>query len=306
MNRYKIKVEIKSPLVTPIKADTLFGHICWGIRYHRGEKALEDFLAMYSDEPPLVFSDAFPEGFLPKPLLAPSSIDFGVKEYEYFKEFKKLKYVPAAWFTEDKIIFTETFIMNKLFRGEIDMPKMEKAYEHMHNTISRISGSVIAEQSPYPVNEYWFDKNSILDIYAVSSFSDSEIMEMVKRAVENGYGADRSTGKGWIVVKSVKKIDNFPTNGNRAMALSSFVPVKAHPENLRAEIFTRFGKLGDYFTNMYNPFKKPLIMYACGATMDVPDNKEYFGGMVYNIHRLPKIVHSAYAPLILFEEEGEK
>jgi len=65
-----LKLTVESALGTPLVADTLFGHICWGIRYNQGVPALEEFLASFeTGEPPLLISDPFPDGFWPIPLL---------------------------------------------------------------------------------------------------------------------------------------------------------------------------------------------------------------------------------------------
>ena len=44
MNLYKLIYEIKSPVITPFQADTIFGHLCWAIRYIKGEEKLVKFL----------------------------------------------------------------------------------------------------------------------------------------------------------------------------------------------------------------------------------------------------------------------
>jgi len=73
MSRFRISFRLVSSLGTPFQADTIFGHICWAIRYLEGEKALEEFLAAYDDAPPLLISDGFPvvggSFYLPRPTL---------------------------------------------------------------------------------------------------------------------------------------------------------------------------------------------------------------------------------------------
>jgi len=72
MQNCKIKIKLKSAIITPFQSDTIFGHICWALRYVEGEEYLLDFLSAYDNgEPPLVISSAFPEGYLPYPVLPP-------------------------------------------------------------------------------------------------------------------------------------------------------------------------------------------------------------------------------------------
>lgn len=67
MEFFKIKICLTSSLLTPFHSDILWGHICWALRYISD---LQEFLDAYSsDEPPLLISNAFPEGYLPYPVL---------------------------------------------------------------------------------------------------------------------------------------------------------------------------------------------------------------------------------------------
>lgn len=70
MQWYEIKLKVHTALGTRLSADTLFGHLCWALRCHQGESALTGFLKAYADgNPPLIFSDPFPDGFWPLPVL---------------------------------------------------------------------------------------------------------------------------------------------------------------------------------------------------------------------------------------------
>lgn len=70
MQWYEIKLKVYTALGTRLSADTLFGHLCWALRYHEGEATLTEFLRAYADgEPPLLLSDPFPEGYWPLPPL---------------------------------------------------------------------------------------------------------------------------------------------------------------------------------------------------------------------------------------------
>jgi len=83
MKRYKLRLTLKSRLGTPLTADTLFGHLCWGMLYYEGQAALEKFLDdMQSSQPPLIIGDPCPEGFLPSPILPPARVD----------EYNRMKY----------------------------------------------------------------------------------------------------------------------------------------------------------------------------------------------------------------------
>ncbi len=72
MKSYKISIRLVSSVITPFHSDTLWGHICWALRYCYSEMKLIDFLNSYNNgTPPLIISNAFPKGYLPYPVLLP-------------------------------------------------------------------------------------------------------------------------------------------------------------------------------------------------------------------------------------------
>ena len=67
MQLYRASLKLKSSLVTPLKGDTIWGHIVWGIANHEGEDAVKKFLdAEKKSEPELIVSSAFPKGTICK------------------------------------------------------------------------------------------------------------------------------------------------------------------------------------------------------------------------------------------------
>lgn len=79
MREARVTLRPRSPFLSPLQSDTLWGHLAWALAYTEGDAALDHFLARYGDaqagEPPLVISTAFPAGTLPSPLLAALSRD---------------------------------------------------------------------------------------------------------------------------------------------------------------------------------------------------------------------------------------
>ena len=69
MKLYKTTFIPTSNFATTLKGDTLFGQICWAIRYTFGNDKLEALLLNYETKPFLVVSDGFAKGYLPKPSL---------------------------------------------------------------------------------------------------------------------------------------------------------------------------------------------------------------------------------------------
>ena len=66
-SEYTIELKLSAPLITPFQSDTIFGHICWAVRFLKWgeEDKLNDFLTQYEteDSPPLLISNGFPKVF---------------------------------------------------------------------------------------------------------------------------------------------------------------------------------------------------------------------------------------------------
>ena len=97
---YAVKYQLKSWVASAWQADTIFGHLCWGMRYLQGAQKLQEFLEKYyHGEPPLLISNGFPSDYLPSPLLPvvpgdPSlSLEDQKKVYAETKARKKARYL---------------------------------------------------------------------------------------------------------------------------------------------------------------------------------------------------------------------
>ena len=106
MTLYRIRFELCSALITPLKGDTIWGHIVWGIANNEGDKEAVDFLEQEKSDPPaLIVSSAFPAGMVCKPIPQPKERDsrLGIDKYSEIKKGKKIKYAPASdYFTDTK------------------------------------------------------------------------------------------------------------------------------------------------------------------------------------------------------------
>jgi CRISPR-associated protein Csm4 len=302
MTVFKVILQLKSRLVTPLMGDTIFGHILWGIARNLGDEAVAEFINNL-EQNPLVVSNAFPHDYLPKPLL----IDTSYKEEDYanIKKIKKIKYVPAAPFFKNEKITTT------LFAKCINDEKMYKyeTIERLKNTCDRIKGGTLEETGLYGIDEIWVtageNKKVLFDVYIGTSLEKDDLEQYIKWAFENGYGADASVGAGVISLSKIEPVQ-FPENGKRAMTLGSFVvPDLTLYESLelRANTTVKRGKVGDIFTHQINPFKKPILFYSEGATFNAQAiEKPYIGSLLRDVHKDNRIVHQGWALTIRFNE----
>jgi CRISPR-associated protein Csm4 len=289
MTLYRITLQVCSPLVTPLKGDTIWGHIVWGIANHEGDEKVAEFLALEGSETPaLVVSSAFPEAALCKPIPEPeerSKTPLDSDKYAKIKYNKKIKYCAASEYLEG---IPET-------RPDNDNPF--KSVQVLHNTIDRESNTVL-EGGLYPVREEWA-KIPNWDIYILSSFSAERVKELCEWAFEHGYGADASIGKGKITIRTEPQAVRTKKNGNTYMALGPFVKDSGNGiTGLRGDIFIRTGRIGGAFAVKKSPYKKTAVLYDEGAVFTTEKPLQFAGKMLPAMHSDSRICQSAFAPVV--------
>ncbi|MBJ2356730.1 CRISPR-associated protein Csm4 [Sphaerochaeta sp. S2] len=298
MKLYKAQIELHSPIATPLKGDTIWGHIVWGIATHEGDIDVAAFLAgCHSSNPPFVISSAFPQGMLPRPILSERVVTkiLTKTEYAQIKAKKKSRFIPS--FLNDSIEI----------KGNAQ-PYFIKESE-MHNTIDRLSLTVqdqglFSSESMWPNPNAFMSGRIVFDLYIASDYEEDRIMQLLIWAFENGYGADASSGKGVVtVLPGLQKIQIPAKHSNRYMALGPFVLGKEKiPEDLLSNIFVRRGKIGGGFGNSFNPFKKTVILFDEGATFMCNEGTLFVGNLITDVHSDSRICQSGFCPIIPLPE----
>ncbi len=285
MNLYRIKIKLLSPLVTPLKGDTIWGHVVWGIANHEGESAVTEFLTGNMEKPSLVISSAFPCGCVCKPLPVPNKrTEILTKaSYPQIKAAKKVHFEKAEIF----LTVESEELPKKIFEEEVVA----------HNSINRITNTV-QDGNLFTVSTH-YPEITDFDIYAYSDFDEKRITELFTWGFENGYGADASIGMGNVkVLGNTEKIET-KKDSSTYMALSPFVlSSKDVVKDLRADIFVRSGKVGGGFSTFMTPWKKTVVMYEEGAVFTSSKKIEYVGEIIGNIHQDPRIKQCGLAPVI--------
>ncbi len=291
---YRYKIRPRSPVITPLMSDTLFGHFCWALYFSKGETFLEQFLQSFEKNlpAPVLFSSAFPEGYLPRPCLPPLSrkktetllkndpvaAKEPLKALIRIKKLNKISFIPLDVWQKLLNNFSEEALFNLLLseRFEDDIP-LSTLEISAANVINRISGTVSEEGGLFQREKYWYSKDTVLDLYV--EINDPEIMEptdwfLTRYLPLNGYGADKSVGMG---VLNITKDQNFSENSLSAeqanarmcLSLTAFDGMETYVSFYRLK--TKFGKLGEIFATRSptggppNPFKYPVLMYDIGT-----------------------------------------
>lgn len=301
MKSYRIDITPHSPWGTPLQADTLFGHLCWALVYTQGGQAVSDFLRAFNGpQPPLVLSNGFPEGYLPRPLLPGTTKVQEEKAAQDRKTLKGMTLLQAEWLLSARDGLSEDRIQAALLDknapiGEKDPWQEELGY---HNTIDRRSNAVRAEGGFFQSLDLHF-RGLRLSVYVKTDYFSTPVLEELLQIVANGgFGRDKSAGLGSF--RFALSPFDFPrlSGANAFLALSHFVPAPHDPTDGFYDLMTKFGKLGGDFAvgpisanGHHNPYKKPVLMLRSGSVFRDAPVREWYGRLVPNVHTDPDIRH---------------
>ncbi len=344
MKTYEIIIKPLSGFGTPLKGDTLFGHICWQAYYDSSlfNKSINELLSDYAVTPFLVISSAFlkmEDHYILKrpdtPLDMLFQLELSKKEaIKKRKDLKKKIWMKLKGNTKiqslklDEYYLSEEELLNellktadiktkRLFGMEINSLCLIKDHEQTHNTINRLTGTTGEGRfAPFSVSQKVF--NEIVELIVFVMVRDDIEIEMViealKRIGMTGFGKDASTGLGKFEIKGYTQINlhSFGAeNPNACYTLSPCVPERDFYRNAYFSPFTRFGRHGDILARSSNPFKNPVIMADEGAVFLVKDRavfeKPYIGMAISGLSKVePKAVSQGYSLYIPVKVEVEE
>jgi CRISPR-associated protein Csm4 len=311
MARYKLIIKPRSPFQTPLHSDTLFGHISWALLYLKGEDELLKFLRAFNDKnAPLILSAGFPKNYLPMPVLRPFSIEEEEELQKHYKTtldfardmkaIKKVSYIEVSAVEMLKNELSYYNLYTKHLHGEIllENPKVSKTDEVWHNAKNRLTDRVI-EGKLFAKQDTFYEKDAEFNVYIENIYFDRkslcEIFDFISRS---GYGADKSVGRGAFEYSLLDGWD-LPEagNSNAFMTLSHYHPKKGDFKDGFYDMTTKFGKIGGHWASGIDggPYKMPLLMLNPGSVFLPNDQKHFYGGLVFNVHKQQGVVHYGIA-----------
>lgn len=281
MNLFKIKIMPLSLFETAIRADTLWGHICWAIRFIKGEKELKIFLDQYKmNEFPIVLSDVFPDGYLPLPL--DPEIIFSLGDTSS-KNLKKYKYVPISFYKDLEKGYDN--FLSELKNYINDEDTKTNYYENVdewHCSVNRFTG--IVEMGMLFSKECFYFKNSPV-VYLKTTFDKIYIEEIFNFISQNGYGADASSGRGRFNFSVSEETLPESNDPNAFVSLSHGFTDISEFKSCFYDYDVKFGKIGNNISS--KPFKKPNISFKPGSIFMLKDSnlKLAYGSVKQNVHK---------------------
>jgi CRISPR-associated protein Csm4 len=289
MELFKTTIVPVSNFATQLKGDTLFGQICWAIKFVFGEERLASLLADYSTRPFLVVSDGFAKSHLPKPKLPQHLLnETGDKKANRKK----------IWIDHESL--RAGLYLNAKTWDEVGG---DTTISIVRNSINYKSFSTGEEGfAPYSNTETVLLPKDVYCLIDVSVFGLDDLTKAFKFISEYGFGKDSSIGKGRFEFANFTKIDSQCTSMTY-MALSPFSPNNLECQQIYYEPFTRFGKHGASMSNS-NPFKNPIVMADTASVIhfDSVKSLSYIGKAITNISVHKDTVHQGYAIVIAIKE----
>lgn len=309
MPLYRYLIKPLSAFATPLRSDTLYGHLLWRAAERFGADRVQQLIAAFSaDQPPFKISSAFPHGCLPMPCLppiarnrfrqifAPEGGKALTEMLQKYKQFRKLTHIQA-----DSLLSTGVN-QEQLFRYWLKDPEAVASPDNWyrsahqpHNSIDRSSGRVLTQGGLHFGQATWYASGTILDLY-VETDQQALFEELFRDLQCSGYGADSSTGKGQFSFTLDPEFDaaSWATDGNAHLLLSlsaadNMETLSGHwqTEIKRGRTWSGFGET--------NPFKKPFLAVKEGAVLTVMPESGY---VLRNIHSNQDVVQVLW-PLTL-------
>ena len=265
MKLYKCTLIPKSSFGTPLKGDTIFGHICWMIQYKWNEEKLENLLRNYKEGKPfLVVSDGFAKGYLPKPKMPSCYLH---EDSSCKKENRK-----KVWLTLKDLLNAN--YKNAKKDSEV-ADKKDKEESVIKNSINyKTFSTTKGDFAPYANKEYFINKKDIYFLLDEEQLNKKDFEEILDLFSLYGYGKDITTGKGRFELSELESIDELNFNAKTFMSLSPFaINFQNEIEDIFYEPFVRFGKFGGKWAH-YNAFKKPILFANSASVIVFKEKKE--------------------------------
>ena len=291
MKLYKTVITPVSNFATPLMGDTLFGQICWAIRYLYGNSRLNELLENYKTEPFLIISDSMPNGYLPKPSL-PSS--FLGEDSKKKKDNRK-----KIWLTLDEL---QNGDFLKARRDE-DIDNEDETIVTIRNSINYKTFKTEKDRfTPYGEVEIKLSPKDVYFLIDEKSFTLKKLEESLGFVKDMGYGKDTTIGKGRFEFSPFEEV-NLKRESTTFMSLSPFSPQGLKCKDIFYEPFTKFGKHGAELANK-NPFKRPLLLANSRSVVLFEETKDiqYLGKAIKGHSAFNETVHQGFSIVVPIKE----
>lgn len=305
---YRVTLRVRSGLGTPLAADTLWGHIAWGIRWWEGEPALTQWLERHeTSDPPLVVSDPLPAGYWPRPAVPPPPRPDHAPTLEAAARFKSLAKI--AWIADgDWAQIAQSLgpqsLADILVPGGRPSVPASVTEGQVHAGVNRLTGGTTGEEGGtlFSADRTFYRDPPTFHVYAQSPDPAETVLRWFRQGLDGGYGRDAATGAGQIEVVGAEPWELPRVQGaDAAVALAAFCPEPTDPTRGFFKPGVRCGRLGGDFATGPTPDgqtlrqKRPVSVFLTGTLLHCPADR-WPQGPPATVGRVVSGVHP-YAPI---------
>ncbi len=223
MKVYSFELEFHSYLTTPVPSYTLFGALCWSVKFLFGKEKLKEVLQL-ADRGEILISSLMPvvngEEHFFKPVLEPKPLTEEDREKlrlgdntqfrSFLKKFKKLKFVPLEILKKvlDRQITNDrelAFEVKDIIKDTNNRPYIPLSIPHAN--INRITGSTSEGGTLYFEETLGATSDSYFFLLGVEDENlVSDIVKPALKLLEDwGLGGNRSIGFGSFKLKDWRR-----------------------------------------------------------------------------------------------------
>lgn len=297
MKTYILPLKQKSGLLSELQSDTIYGHFCWRLKERFGDEKLTEFISLYkSSKPVFILSDGllsvngeirFPRPYIfSKPELKETKAE-KVFEFVKRKSNKERNYVTItelnAFLNTGKITIEEK---NEQVNAKDKQKKKKPVISESlrvsvqidRNTFGSSEGRLFSYNPKYIREDVsYVIIIKVIDETAYKSFECESILKDVFRV---GFGKKKSSGYGQFEVGNLTEINTFeePKESNAFIVLGNYLPSEADKISpIGYDINTKYGKLGEEYSQSENPFKNPIVFLTAGSCFQTTKVKNHYG-----------------------------
>lgn len=315
---YRYRITPQSAFGTPMRSDTLYGHLLWAAAMLKGEGRVQEMIEAFAgNAPPFVLSSALPAGRLPWPTLpgiarACFKKQFAgdgnlFKQLQRFKAFRKQgswsldTWVKLGGQLSQAALFSDWLqeVQEKEKRPREEPLAIQTVAHQPHVVIDRQSGSVLTGGGLFFSRATWYRPGTDLDLY-VRTDDQAEFEELFAHLAAVGFGADRSTGKGQFRYQRDKGFDPAPFDapGSHRLCLSVCAASDLTGFDGYWTPMVKHGRAWSGFGER-NPFKKPFFAFAEGSLFRKMPESGYLLRQIHSDSRLVQIGWPLTIPVTL-------
>lgn len=297
MKTYILPLKQKSGLLSELQSDTIYGHFCWRLKERLGDEKLTEFISLYKNKKPVfILSDGLlqvnGEIRFPRPYI------FSKPEIKKTKAEKVLEFVKRKA-NKERNYLTATELNSFLNSGVVKIeeknePENSKGKRKSKKPVlsEELRVSVQIDRSTFGSSEgrlfsynpkYTREDVSYVVLIKViddSTYKSFECESILKEVFKVGFGKKKSSGYGQFNVGEITEYNSFkePDDTNAFIVLGNYLPDESDEITpIGYDINTKYGKLGEEYSQSENPFKNPIVFLTAGSCFQTNTKKEFYG-----------------------------